>query len=301
MGYTLSAPIGMRIVAEGGYGKSWSLSEIAGRFAEKYLDSDIEGDKPIPVLIDLGKMYKGCSSISQKIGQLVFKGKEDYVSDFFKQNKIILLIDAMDEAKAEIQDDVSRELAALKETYPNITLVCASRKSCIDRYPISIPCYAIKELDDNQIIDYIKKAIPEEISNREDLIEKAKSDWIGETHKEFLRKNRTPFYINCYVELVSETGDNDFVDTTQLIEKFLKSTIDREISKTGFNSDRETFLNFLINFCRLLDDGDEERGRLLALPENDVIRELTNSIVIEKGKASIKAVGDGVNLLSVDA
>jgi hypothetical protein len=191
----------------------------------------------------------------------------------------------MDEAKTDIQSDVSRELASLRDTYPNITFVCASRKSCIDKYPIEIPCYAIKQLDDRQIIEYMEKTIPEELQER------VKKDWIGEDRKEFLNRNRTPFYISCYVELVCETGDNDFVDTTQLMEKFLNSMIEREITKTGFNSDKATFINFLKEFCRLLDFGNEDGQKVVALPENDVIRELSGKIIVEEGQASIKAVG----------
>jgi hypothetical protein len=277
--------MGMRIVAEGGYGKSWTLFEIAGRYAEKYLDDNGENDSPIPLVIEMGKLYKDCASITKKIAQMIFKGDESRVPDFYKNNRIILLVDAMDEAKTDIQSDVSRELASLRDTYPNITFVCASRKSCIDKYPIEIPCYAIKQLDDRQIIEYMEKTIPEELQER------VKKDWIGEDRKEFLNRNRTPFYISCYVELVCETGDNDFVDTTQLMEKFLNSMIEREITKTGFNSDKATFINFLKEFCRLLDFGNEDGQKVVALPENDVIRELSGKIIVEEGQASIKAVG----------
>ena len=281
----VDSQIGMRIVAEGGYGKSWTLFEIAGRYAEAYLNNTSTNEQVIPVVIEMGKMYKDCGSISKKISQLIFNGDENKVPDFYNNNRILLLVDAMDEAKAEIQSDVSRELASLRETCSNIIFVCASRKSCIDKYPIEIPCYAIKELDDGQILQYMKKTIPDE------LLEKVKQDWIGENRKEFLNRNRTPFYISCYVDLVCETGDNDFVDTTQLIEKFLNSTIEREIRKTGFNSDKATFINFLKELCRLLDTGNGDGEKVVALPENDVIRELMNIIVIDDGQASIKAVG----------
>ena len=281
----VDSQIGMRLVAEGGYGKSWTLFEIAGRYAEAYLNNTSIKEQMIPVVIEIGKLYKDCASISKKISQLIFNGDENMVSDFFKHNKILLLVDAMDEAKAEIQNNVSRELASLRDTCPNIIFVCASRKSCIDKYPIDIPCYAIKELDDGQILEYMKKTIPDE------LLEKVEQDWIGERKKEFLNRNRTPFYISCYVNLVRETGDNDFVDTTQLIEKFLNSMIDREIRKTGFNSDKATFINFLKELCRLLDSGNEDGTKTVALPENDVISELTKKIVIDDGMASIAAVG----------
>ena len=280
-----NSTVGMRIVAESGYGKSWTLFEIAGRCAQKYLESD-PGEQPfLPVVVEMGKLYKGCSSIHQKIAQLFFGGDEGKVFEFLGTRRLLLLIDAMDEANADIQSDVSRELASLHETHPNITFVCASRKSCIDKYPIGIPCYAIKELDDEQITEYMQKLLPEP------LAERAKEDWIGNNRKEFLRRNRTPFYINCYVKLLCETGDHDFLDTTQLVEKFLHSMIDREIRKTGFRSDKATFLNFLIELCRLLDAGDEDGEKVTALPENDVIRELTGKILVEEGQASIKAVG----------
>ena len=78
---------------------------------------------------------------------------------------------------------------------------------------------------------------------------------------------------------------------TQLIEKFLNSMIERELRKTGFNSDKATFINFLRELCRLLDAGTEDGEKVVALPENEVIRELTNKIVVDEGQASIKAVG----------
>ena len=281
----INSQTGMRIAAEGGYGKSWTLSEIAGRFAQLYLDNDTGEQLTIPILIEMGKLYRDCSSVSKKIAQLFFDGKEEEVPGFYKSNKILLLIDAMDEAKADIQGDVSRELASLHETHPNIVFVCASRKSCIDKYPVTIPCYAIRELDDGQIVDYMTKVIPE------DFIESAKRDWVGGSRKEFLSRNRTPFYLSCYVELICETRDNIFFDTTQLIGKFLDSVITREIRKTGFNSDRATFINFLRELCRLLDSGSEDGERVTALPEIDVIRELTSRIPVEEGQASVKAVG----------
>lgn len=279
-----NSKVGMRIVAESGYGKSWTLFEIAGRYAKAYLENSTEA-QVIPIVIEMGKLYKDCSSIRQRIAQLFFGGDEGRVFEFYRTNRILLLIDAMDEANSEIQSDVSRELASMHELYPNLTFVCASRKSCIDQYPITIPCYAIKELDEEQVMEYMEKAIPEM------LVEQAKQDWIGDHKKEFLSRNRTPFYINCYVELLCETGSNDFVDTTQLIEKFLHSMIDREIRKTGFQSDKATFLNFLIELCRLLDTGDADGEKVTALPELDVIRELTGKIPVEEGQASIKAVG----------
>jgi len=272
---------GMRIVAEGGYGKSWTLFEIAGKFAEEYLDDDSSAERVIPIVIEMGKLYRDCASIRKKIAQLFFNGDEIQVGPFLENNNIILFVDAMDEAPADIQGDVSRELASLHD----ITLVCASRKSCIDKYPLSIPCYKIQSMDDEQIKTYLEKTIPG------DLLGKVMNDWIGENKKMFLYNNRTPFYISCYVELVRETGDNDFIDTTQLIEKFLNSMIDREIKKTGFNSDRATFINFLRELCRLFDTGNENGEKVVALPENDVIRELTDRIIVDEGQASIKAVG----------
>ncbi len=276
---------GMRIVAEGGYGKSWTLFEIAGQYAEKYLNDNSSSEKVIPVVIEMGKLYGDCASISKKIAQLIFNGEESQVMPFLKNNKIILFVDAMDEAKVDIQSDASRELASFLDAQLDITLVCASRKSCIDKYPLSIPCYAIQALDEKQIKNYLVKTIPG------DLIEKVMNDWIGENRKKFLYNNRTPFYISCYVELVCETGDNEFSDTTQLIEKFLNSMIERELRKTGFNSDKATFINFLRELCRLLDAGTEDGEKVVALPENEVIRELTNKIVVDEGQASIKAVG----------
>ena len=287
----VTSSVGLRIVAEGGYGKSWTLSELAGRFAKAYLDCHVEeNDNPIPVLIELGKLYNDCNSIRKKIAQLLFLGDENLVDDFYRNNRIILLLDAMDEAKAELQEDLSREIISIRDTLPNTTLVCSSRKSCIEKIPIDIPCYAIKELDDAQICDFMVRSIPKELQNREVVVEKAKSDWIGEKRKEFLRNNRTPFYLSCYVNLICETGDNDFVDTTQLIEKFLNAVIDREIRKTGFNSDKTTFINFLRELCRLMDSGDENGNRMLSVPENEAVKRITDLIIIEEGKASVKAI-----------
>lgn len=275
---------GMRIVAEGGYGKTWTLFEIAGQYADAYFKNTSIEDCTIPILIELGKLYKDCSTIKKKIAQLLFNDDETCVTELLRNNKVLLLIDAMDEATVDIQSDVSRELASLADTYEDVVFVCASRKSCIEKYPISIPCYAIKTLDDKQIEAYLGKNV------RPEHKEKTAQDWFGENRKEFLRNNRTPFYLNCYVELINSTGDNQILDTTQLVEKYLKATIEREIKKTGFNSDRETFVNFLREFCKLLDSGNEKGEKVLALLENDVIRELTDRIIVEDGQAPIKSV-----------
>ena len=276
---------GMRLKAEGGFGKTWTLFEIAGRYAEKYLDENDGSEKIIPVMIEMGKLYKDCPSIKAKVAQLLFNGDESQVMTFYKSHQIILFVDAMDEAPAEIQNDVSRELASLRDIFPNIILVCASRSLCIEKYPLQIPCYVIRLLGPEQISAFLEKAFSES------LLDKVKKDWIGEKRKMFLYENRTPFYINCYVELVRETGDTDFVDTTQLVEKFLNAMINRELRKTGFNSDKATFINFLKEFCRLLDAAAKIEKGTTALPENDVIRKLTERIMVEDGKASIKAVG----------
>ena len=285
-----NSPIGMRVVAEGGYGKTWTLSEIAGLYAEHYLIRQQDEEKPIPILISLGMLNSGCSTITKRIAQMFFEGNAEKAQKFLGSNKIILLIDAMDEAEPSIQSDISREIASLKDMYSEIIFICASRKSCIEKYPISIPCYEIKQMNDEQIVEYMSKCIPGDAENRDELLEKARGDWTGDKKKQFLNNNRTPFYLNCYMKLLCETGDNDLVDTTQLVEKFLNAIIDREIKKTGFNSDRMTFINFLIEFCRLLDAGNGEGEKELALPFNNVIRELKEKVVVEEGKASVATV-----------
>ena len=284
---------GFKIVAEGGYGKSWTLSEIAGQFAMAYLDKDEQDtDAPIPILIELGNLYDDCNSVSKKIAQLLFNNDESQVDAFLRNNNILLLLDAMDEAKIELQSDISREIASYyKGLYPRITFICAARKSCIDRYPESIPCYRIQQFDDEQIELFFDGAIDEKIKNREQLLQKAEDDWVGENRKSFLYNNRTPFYISCYLELLVENGDVDFADTTQLIDKFLTAVIDREIKKTGFCSDRSTFISFLIELCRLMDSISANGDVCLSLPENDVVRELTQRITIEQGYAPVKTVG----------
>lgn len=275
---------GIRIVAEGGYGKSWTLAEIAGRYAENFFNSNTPEKESIPILIEAGNLYNDCSSINKTIAKVLFDGDETKVIPFLKEKSIILFVDAMDEATTTIQGQLSRELSSLKSDFENIRFVCASRKSCIDKYPISIPLYVIKELDDEQIINFLEKSIPEE------MLDKAKNDWVGDNKKMFLYNTRTPFYINCYIQLINETNDHDFTDTTQLIEKFLNSVIEREIKKTGFNSDRDTFINFLKEFNRLLNLESVNGEKVLSLPENDVLVELSDKIKLEDGQASLKEV-----------
>ena len=63
---------GFRLVAEGGYGKTWSIFEIAGNYASQYLADPDNQNSMIPIVVEFGKLYSGCSTINKKVATLFF-------------------------------------------------------------------------------------------------------------------------------------------------------------------------------------------------------------------------------------
>lgn len=287
----ISKKQGIRISAKGGYGKSWSMVEMAGQLAKKYMAAEDKKNVIIPVLIEMGQLYNGCGTINEKIASMFFEGDKSKVNPWLKNNDVCIFVDAMDEAIAEIRTNVARELVDLNKNFKRVIIVGASRKSCIDLYPREIPLYGICEMNDEQIDEFFKKTVKEEYYN------KAIADWISGDEKEFLKENRTPFYIKCYVELINEHGDNEFSSTNKLQEKFLEMIINREIAKPGFTeNDKDTFYGYLRELCSLFKEKTkelasiDEHEEIVAWPENEVIIYIQNRIPVEEGYASIKTI-----------
>lgn len=282
---------GFRLMAKAGYGKTWTLQKIAGDFAIKYMSSNNGRNNPyFPLYIDLGSLSDSCNSIIEKTAQLFFEFEKDDANNFLNNNNVLLIVDAMDEATQDVQINVRRELGEFRQR-DNIVLVCAARKTHINYYPKELPIYTIDMMNDSQIKDFINKVIKPEYQD------KAISDWIGvdgeASLKGFLQKNRTPFYLKCYSELLNETGDSNFYSTTELQKKFLDMTIDRELEKAGSNTDKETIRDCLIAFCKLLlphsalNHSDVD---IYTLPKNETLKQLERIIPIENGNADIPTI-----------
>lgn len=249
------------ITADAGYGKSWSLVEMAGQFAKAYCQDSV--NNPIPILIEMGLITTNSEKpLQEKINEICFAGKmaEDKLESFMKEAKLILFIDGMDEAKGAVTDETSIEIKNFYENYPNIRMIGGTREDHRNRYPGELMQFDICNLNKEQLEKFIKQFVKPE------YVEIAISDWII-NEKSFYNNLRTPFYITCYCEAIN--GGKRAHNSVEVVEFCLDEMIKREISK-GLKATDRLINDILCTFC------DE----LLVLEEKEM-KEVTRILDLE--------------------
>ena len=249
------------ITADSGYGKSWSLVEMAGQFAKDYCQDSI--NNPVPILIEMGLITTiSVNPLQEKINEICFAGKmaKDKLESFMKEAKLVLFIDGMDEAKDAVTDEASIEMKNFYEHYPNIRIIGGTRGDHRNRYPDKLLQFDVCNLNEEQLEKFIKKFVKPE------YVEIAISDWIT-NEQSFYGNLKTPFYITCYCEAIN--GGKRAHNSVEVVEFCLDEMIKREISK-GLKASERLINDILCTFC------DE----LLVLEEKE-LKEVTRMLNLD--------------------
>lgn len=258
---------GLVLFADAGYGKSWSLIELAANYSRKYIQNP--ESNALPVLLKMGQVVTSSNKVIKEYISETFCPEPDAdngILQFMKNRKIILFVDGMDEAQTAIKDNVKAELKDIYENYPNITIVGGTREIDRFRFPSELPQFSICDLSDEQIEGFINKLIYEEYRK------KAKEALISDDNS-FLKNMRTPFYLTCYAEFINY-GETDPQSTTDIVARCVDKMIDREIRIKGFSASLDLINTFLCKFCELLGDRN-------FISENEAIKVLKESVYID--------------------
>lgn len=283
----MAADRGLVITADSGYGKSWSLVEMAGQFAKAYCNDPV--NNAMPILIEMGLTNTDSAKpLLERINEICFAGRmaEDKLEFFMKETKLLLFVDAMDEAKGVVAENASTELNDFYENYPNIRIIGATRVDNRNRYPGKLMQVDVCNLSKAQLEEFIKKFVKLE------YVEMAVSDWIT-NEKSFYTNLRTPFYITCYCEAIN--GGKRANNSIEVVEYCLDEMIKREISK-GFKASVRLVNEVLCTFCDALKAlEDREMREITRILDSEVKDWLENKLRYDtKQNASIPEMLDNL-------
>jgi hypothetical protein len=267
---------------EAGYGKTWSVQELAGQCAEAAL-SDETGEKATPVLIKMGELAVHSEPLMKAIQEIFYPGEDslEKARTFVSQEKVILFIDGMDEAKKDNKDSAWSELKKLMSSAKDIRIIGGTRESDIQWYPAELPRYSICSLTDKQVETYLDKLLLDKEQH-----DQAVYDYFENPKTAFLKNLRSPFYLKCYVGFVKE-GESAPDSDTDMMNRFIRKMVEREISLKGFRATVEIVNQFLETLSGLI--GNEERY----IPEQAALREIRDSLMYdEENYASIVQIKD---------
>lgn len=236
---------GFVLFADAGYGKTWSLQELAGRCAEQALESSSEINAT-PILIKMGQLAVHREPILKTVQELLFPGEDkiETTREFLKTNPVILFVDGMDEAIEENKDSVRKEMINLMEGSNQLKIIGGTRDSDTNCFPDDLPKYTICNLSDKQIYDFIMKFVKEEKRQS-----KAVYDYFENDKTSFLKNLRSPFYIKCFVDFINE-GELEPDSDTDMMSRCIDRMIEREIKLKGFKASVQIVNDFLANLSK---------------------------------------------------
>lgn len=259
---------GIVLVADAGYGKTWSLREMAGILAERYLTNT---DKHIPIFIEMGKITTNVAKpVSEAINSELFRGKltDEKLNDFMQSHSLVLFIDGMDEALNPVAEMVRIELENLN-SYGNLKICGGTRSSHRNKFPDALSQFDICDLETEELRMFIEKNVSAE------YVEQATRDWITDEVSLF-RNIKTPFYITSYCKAIN--SGRKPTSELEIIEFCVEGIIQRELDK-GFRANQQIIRELLIRLCEKLDQRSEQEGiEVQFLPEMDTIREITDQM-----------------------
>lgn len=277
---------GFVLSADAGYGKTWSIAELAGVSADK-AQTDEEFT---PLLIRMGQVTEEKEPIAKTVQEILFPGQDSLeVARVFLQNKkVTLFVDGMDEAAAETKHAARKELEKLMSSCPQLRIIGATRPADVPKFPACLTKYLICTLRDEQVRAFITKQISDPA-----LRERAFYDYFENGKTSFLRNLRSPFYLKCFVEFIL-SGENAPKSDTDLLNRCMDKMIEREIAIKNFPASVEIINQFLTVFARALGSG--RRYMLMA----DAMKELESDLVYDKEEyASVVAIKDTLVELGV--
>lgn len=297
---------GFALYADGGFGKTWSMIELAGQVACKALEEKKEQYRVFPVFVQMGELKNPEISIAQIIEKEVFGSDnkdEKLAKQFLEENKVILFIDAIDEAAVDVRKKIAGELKNYYAAENGPIIIVTTRESSLEYVPEKLDRFYVCSIEDDEMIkSYMDKLILDEEINQ-----KAKRFYFEDVETSFLRGLRTPFYLKTFVEYMKGGGEKP-TSAKGMIKAFVKALIVREKNKNhDFTTQFITIESFLMLLAGHLDRESSGNwnatlrsieGELVRNPEKDacvsaIAEKLDDLHILHK----VEAHGDGEILI----
>ena len=253
---------GFVLFADAGYGKTWSIQELAGQYAQMAMQHST-GHRVTPVLVKMGPLAAHSEPILKAVQEYLFPGMENLekVRQFLHQEHIVLFVDGMDEANTENKERARDELIRLRQNAQNLRIVGGTRESDVKMFPPELCKYVICSLTDQQARDFMCKLITD--PEQQQL---AVDTYFNNEKTSFLHNLRSPFYLKCYVDFVL-AGETDPTSDTDMMSRCMDRMIQREINIKGFPATVEIINAFLRKMAQM-------QGNQPYLPVTLVLKEI---------------------------
>ena len=270
---------GFVLFADAGYGKTWSITELAGLYAQAAQTDDTIGT---PILIKMGQLARHEEPIVKAVQEILFPSEDNIETarKFLQTQKTVLYIDGMDEAYLENKETVRREMLKLQDNCEQLRIIGGTRESDKQKFPDSLPKYSICNLTDMQAKGFIEKLITDA-----KLCQKALFDYFENPATAFLRNLRTPFYLKCFVDFTLE-GESTPLSDTDMMSRCVDKMIQREICIKGFSATVQIINEFLLKVSALL-------GENHFAPTSEILRAIKDAVIYDtEAYASVVSIKD---------
>lgn len=270
---------GFVLFADAGYGKTWSITELAGLYAQAAQTDDTVGT---PILIKMGQLARHEEPIVKAVQEILFPSEDniEMARNFLQTQKTVLYIDGMDEAHPENKETVRRELLKLQDHCQQLRIIGGTRESDKQKFPDNLPKYSIFNLTDEQARDFIEKLITDE-----KLCQKALFDYFENPATAFLRHLRSPFYLKCFVDFTLE-GESAPLSDTDMMSRCIDKMIQREICIKGFAATVPIINDFLLQLSTLL-------GENHFAPTSQLLKAIKDAVIYDtQAYASVVSIKD---------
>lgn len=268
---------------EAGYGKTWSVQELAGLCAEEALANSGE-KKRTPILIRMGELAVSEEPIIKAIQEILFPGDEsvEKARKYVGQESVVLFIDGMDEADKDNKEPTKRELTKLLSSAVDLKIIGGTRESDKQWYPAELQRYSICDLSDKQVESYIEKAYSSDLLTEEQKTV-AIFEYFENPKTRFLRNLRSPFYLKCFIDFIKE-GESSPDSDTDMMNRCINKMVEREINLKGFKVTLQIVNEFLAELSKLIGNDHryaEEKVALKSIKENLMYDEDSYASVVQ--------------------
>jgi len=256
---------------EAGYGKTWSIQELAGQCAENVLNAESE-KKRTPILLRMGDLAVSGEPIVKAVQEILYPGNDsvEKARQFLRQESVILFIDGMDEADKNNKEPIRRELNKLLSSAKDIKIIGGTRESDRHYFPGELLGYSICDLSDKQVESFINRLIIDE-KQREDAIKY----YFKNPKTAFLKNLRSPFYLKCFIDFIKE-GETAPESDTDMMNRCINKMIEREINLKGFRATVQLVNDYLAKLSELI--GNEKRYVI----EQEALKIINNDLLYDK-------------------
>lgn len=231
---------GFVLFADAGYGKTWSIQELAGLCAKRAVEDD-SGDQVTPILIKMGQIANNEEPLLKAVQEALFPGDDNLEEArmYVQTQRVVLYVDGMDEADKTNKSAACKEMIKLQDTCEKIRIIGGTRESDKQQFPANLMKYSICDLNDAQVKEFIRKLLVDKTK-----IDKAIYDYFENPKTNFLKNLRSPFYLKCYVDFLNEGEANPESDT-DMMKRCVEKMIERELEIKKFNASKIIVKEFL--------------------------------------------------------